>query len=306
MKTKIFHSFGGETINDYDFDLGEMRPDQILIKTKYTGICRSDIDQYTGKIEIPYGCFGHESVGEVISVGADITEFKVGDFVASRDDLAYSPYFYATEPNTTRVPELSTKYIIEPVACSVNIANQILYFWNHHADMTRILIVGSGFVSNLAAQYLKHIMPKLSIHVIGNHNEEQWNRIGAKFVTFDTCDTYDVILELSGKQENYELVTNVANDNAHIYLAASFNQSVHTTFWKPLWKNLQYSFPSPRSKSFPIIMKRTPELIEQGVLDVDWVWTNAYDATDYKQAFAESLHRNGDSNFIRSFLVWND
>ena len=77
MKTKIFHSFGGETINDYDFDLGEMRPDQILIKTKYTGICRSDIDQYTGKIEIPYGCFGHESVGEVISVGADITEFGV-------------------------------------------------------------------------------------------------------------------------------------------------------------------------------------------------------------------------------------
>ena len=303
MQTKIFHSFGNEIILEYEFDLGEMRPDQILIKTKYTGICRSDIDQYTGKIEIPYGCFGHESAGEVVSVGADITEFKVGDFVASRDDLAYSPYFYATQTNTTKIPELSPKYIIEPVACSVNIANQIVK--NSNPDAKRILIVGSGFVANLTAQYLRYKLPNISIHVIGSHNHEQWNSIGAKFVEFERGEKYDVILELSGKHKNFEQVLEVANANAHVYLAASFDRPIETTFWNALWKNLHFSFPSPRSVEFSDIMKQTPELIEQGVLDVDWVWTNAYESKNYKQAFAESLHRDVTKRFIRSFLVWN-
>lgn len=303
MKTQIFHSYGNTQIDQYDFDLGEMRPDQILIKTKYTGICRSDIDQYTGKIQIPYGCFGHESVGEVIAIGSEITAFKVGDYVASRDDLAYSPYFYATESNTTLVAELSPKYIVEPVACSVNIAHQILL--KHDRDVKSILIVGSGFVANLTAQYLKHEIPNLSIHVIGSHNAEQWNRIGAKFVTFDTCDTYDIILELSGKHEVFDAIADVANDNAHVYLAASFDQPIQTTFWKPLWKNLQFSFPSPRSKAFPVIMKRTAEFIQQGVLDVDWVWTHAYDSNEYKRAFSETLNRTSSRKFVRSYLIWN-
>ena len=183
MNTKIFHSYGNQEIDEYDFDLGAMRSDQMLIRTKYTGICRSDVDQYTGKIEIPYGCFGHESVGEVVAVGSDITEFRVGDYVASRDDLAYSPYFYATETNTAKIPELHPRYITEPVACSVNIAHQMLQQFLHPIE--KVLIVGSGFVANLTAQYLRYKHPDIEIHVIGNHNVTEWNLIDAKFVTVD-------------------------------------------------------------------------------------------------------------------------
>jgi len=304
MKTKILHSFGNETINEYEFDLGVMQSNQMLIKTKYTGICRSDIDQYTGKIQIPYGCFGHESVGEVVSIGSDVKTFNVGDYVASRDDLAYSPYFYATELNTTKIPELSPKYITEPVACSINIADQILK--NSNSDAKSILIVGSGFVANLAAQYLRYkLSDSVSIHVIGTHNIEQWTAIDAKFVDFAECEKYDIILELSGKRENFEHVIDVANDNAHVYLAASFDQPIETTFWNALWKNLHFSFPSPRSAEFSDIMKQTPKLIQNNILDVDWVWTHAYESHDYQKAFAESLHRNVTTRFIRSFLVWN-
>ena len=302
MNTKIFHSYGNQEIDEYDFDLGAMRSDQMLIRTKYTGICRSDVDQYTGKIEIPYGCFGHESVGEVVAVGSDITEFRVGDYVASRDDLAYSPYFYATETNTAKIPELHPRYITEPVACSVNIAHQMLFA--SRENIQKVLIVGSGFIANLTAQCLRYKIPNIEIHVIGTHNVTEWNLIDAKFVTFDTCDTYDYVLELSGKHENYQQVLRVTNDNGTVYLAASFDKDVSTNFWNPLWKNLTFVFPSPRSKVFSEIMKLTPSLIEQGHLNVDWVWTHEYDATNFKHAFAETLNRSGAGRFVRSYLTW--
>ena len=302
MNTKIFHSYGNQEIDEYDFDLGAMRSDQMLIRTKYTGICRSDVDQYTGKIEIPYGCFGHESVGEVVAVGSDITEFRVGDYVASRDDLAYSPYFYATETNTAKIPELHPRYITVPVACSVNIAHQMLFA--SRENIQKVLIVGSGFIANLTAQCLRYKIPNIEIHVIGTHNVTEWNLIDAKFVTFDTCDTYDYVLELSGKHENYQQVLRVTNDNGTVYLAASFDKDVSTNFWNPLWKNLTFVFPSPRSKVFSEIMKLTPSLIEQGHLNVDWVWTHEYDAADFKRAFAETLNRSGAGRFVRSYLTW--
>lgn len=302
MKTRIFHSYGNEQIDEYDFDLGAMRSDQMLIKTKYTGICRSDIDQYTGKIEIPYGCFGHESVGEVVAVGSDITEFRVGDYVASRDDLAYSPYFYATETNTAKIPELHPRYITEPVACSVNIAHQMVQQFLHPIE--KVLIVGSGFVANLTAQYLRYRNPNAEIHVIGTHNVTEWDRLSATHVTFDTCDTYDCVLELSGKHENFQRVLDVTKDNGTVFLAASFDKDVATNFWNPLWKNLTFVFPSPRSTSFSHIMKSVPELITKGHLDVDWVWTHEYEASEYKHAFAETLNRSGAGRFVRSYLTW--
>lgn len=56
-------------------------PKDVHIKVTYSGICHSDI--HTGKGE--WGeqtyplCVGHEILGEVVTVGSDVTKFKVGD-----------------------------------------------------------------------------------------------------------------------------------------------------------------------------------------------------------------------------------
>jgi alcohol dehydrogenase (NADP+) len=68
----------------YDFEHRDPGPDDIAIEIAYSGICHSDIhqarDEWGGSIYpmVP----GHEIVGHVISVGANVTKFKVGDRAA--------------------------------------------------------------------------------------------------------------------------------------------------------------------------------------------------------------------------------
>ncbi|WP_347551646.1 zinc-binding dehydrogenase [Pseudalkalibacillus hwajinpoensis] len=58
--------------------------DLVKIEVKYAGICGSDIHTYEGHYQVRFPVtLGHEFSGEVIEVGANVTEFKVGDRVTS-------------------------------------------------------------------------------------------------------------------------------------------------------------------------------------------------------------------------------
>lgn len=62
----------------------KLRDDQILVKVKYAGICRSQIMEYLGKRGkdnyLPH-CFGHEGFGVVKNIGAKVKKIKIGDEV---------------------------------------------------------------------------------------------------------------------------------------------------------------------------------------------------------------------------------
>lgn len=305
MKTKILHSYGNKEISSYEFDLGDMESNQMLIKTIYTGICRSDIDQYLGHIEIPFGHFGHESIGEVIKVGSSIKNFKIGDYVASRNDPAYSEYFYGDENNTVKVSNNTPEYIIEPVACSVNIADSVIKLGDLSND---VLIVGSGFISNVVAQYLRNLSPSLKIYVVGNHNQEQWDNIRVTNIKFEDITRYNktfkTCIELSGKAENFDKIMSVAAPGALICLGAAFETPISTTFWKQLWNNYTIIFPSPRNESFHSSMLLAEHYITQKHLTTAWAWTHMYNVQDYKKAFEESISRNTTEPFVRSYIKW--
>jgi len=305
MKTKILHSYGNNEIREYEYDLGQMMPNQMLIKSIYTGICRSDIEQYLGHIEIPFGHFGHESLGEVVEVGEDVLDFHVGDIVASRNDPAFSEYFYGDVNNTIRVPEANPKYIIEPPACSVNIAESII----KNADLSEdILFVGSGFIANITAQYIRQQYPDIKIYVVGRHNRKEWENIHTTFITFDEIKKrnkqFRTIVELSGKAENFDNVMSIATPGAFICLAASFDKPITTNFWQQLWNNYTIAFPSPRNDKFHSYMRTAALSIYLNYIDVDWVWTHEYAAHDYKRAFDESVNRTTSERFVRSYLKW--
>jgi len=65
----------------YDFERRDVRPDDVQIEILYCGVCHSDLHQirneWGGSIYpmVP----GHEIVGKVVSVGSNVTKFKVGD-----------------------------------------------------------------------------------------------------------------------------------------------------------------------------------------------------------------------------------
>lgn len=61
-----------------------LREDQVLVKIKYAGICKSQIMEYQGKRGkdkyLPHG-FGHEGVGKVKNIGKKVKKIKIGDEV---------------------------------------------------------------------------------------------------------------------------------------------------------------------------------------------------------------------------------
>lgn len=82
LPTKSFATHGPqEKLVPYNFDRREPRPHDVVIEILYCGVCHSDLhqarDEWGGSIYpmVP----GHEIVGKVTRVGANVKKFKVGD-----------------------------------------------------------------------------------------------------------------------------------------------------------------------------------------------------------------------------------
>jgi 2-desacetyl-2-hydroxyethyl bacteriochlorophyllide A dehydrogenase len=56
-------------------------PDGAVVRVERAAICGSDLHLYHGKLGEPGVCLGHEFIGEVVEVGADVRGSRVGDRV---------------------------------------------------------------------------------------------------------------------------------------------------------------------------------------------------------------------------------
>lgn len=83
MKAGVF--YGKEDIRIEEVPQPMAGPGQMVVKIKYCGICGTDIEFYKNGHTPPFAknplVLGHENCGEVVEVGAGVTDFKVGDMV---------------------------------------------------------------------------------------------------------------------------------------------------------------------------------------------------------------------------------
>lgn len=71
----------GDRLVPWTFERRELRPDDIAVKIQFCGVCHSDLHAVRGSSG-PFPLVpGHEFVGEVTAIGADVTKFKIGDTV---------------------------------------------------------------------------------------------------------------------------------------------------------------------------------------------------------------------------------
>ena len=86
--------------NPRDFEVKEIEkptiaPNQVLLKVKASGICRTDVHIHEGEFISRFPLTpGHEFAGEIVEVGADVTEFKVGDRVAADNTVLCGWCYY--------------------------------------------------------------------------------------------------------------------------------------------------------------------------------------------------------------------
>ncbi len=74
-----------------DLPLEEPKPDEVRIDVEAIGLNRAEVmfrrGQYLEKPKLPSG-LGYEAAGVVSAVGADVTQFEIGDRVSTLPALA--------------------------------------------------------------------------------------------------------------------------------------------------------------------------------------------------------------------------
>ena len=230
MQSRILYTEGNGKFNEGSIDIADINPKQIRVKSKKTGVCRSDIDMMNGNFgPLPLSMQGHEGLGEVLEVGAEVKDVSVGDYVATRGEPAYADFYNADVGTYVKVPSLDSKYIIEPVACGLNVVMQEeQQFETRHSKDAKVCIIGSGFLAWVVYQYLTaHYFFK--IDVIGQSNKERWG---------DTLKTefgkdYDIVIDLNTRDEVFKM--DLLKPQGLIVLGAEKTKTITTNFDKLLW-----------------------------------------------------------------------
>jgi D-arabinose 1-dehydrogenase-like Zn-dependent alcohol dehydrogenase len=298
MQSRILYTEGNGKFNEGSIDIADIKPTQIRVKSKKTGVCRSDIDMMNGNFgPLPLHMQGHEGLGEVLEIGAGVTNVSVGDYVATRGEPAYADFYNADAGTYVKVPSLDSKYIVEPVACGLNVVMQEeMQFETRHSKDAKVCIIGSGFLAWVVYQYLTaHYFFK--IDVIGQSNKERW---GDKLKT-EFGNEYDIVIDLNTRDEVFKM--DLLKPQGLIVLGAEKTKTITTNFDKLLWNAVTVVFPSPRQKDFVRCMNTAVKMIESGQLNVDNFWTKSYNRdNEWQSAFAEGNDRQ--PGYSRGYIEW--
>lgn len=296
---KILQTTGAGEFTETIYNVPKLKQDEIQVKSIFTGICRSDIDMMTGSFgPLPLHMQGHEGLGQVIAIGPKVDDVKIGDYVATRGEPAYADVYNAKAEEYVKVPEPHPRYIVEPVACGINIViqpfNEILI---RSGKDKRMLILGTGFLAWVAYSLIKIYNLEFNIDVIGSSNKDQWQKVTE--LKSEPCGKYDVVIDLN----NSDLSFNSDLFNNEGLLIMGTQKQITTDFANLLWKACTVIFPSPRTKKFYNCMHDAVFLIQTGKLHVDSFWTKGYNRySQWQQAFSDGLDRP--KNYSRGYLTW--
>ena len=297
MKVRCLQTIGQGHFEEVEYIVPDCLPNQIQVRNIMTGVCRSDIDMMQGNFgPLPLEMQGHEGLGEVIEVGDEITNVNIGDFVATRGEPAYADVYNVRKNEFVVVPEAHPRYIIEPVACAINLIQQDFEKIKNIARYGDVLIIGSGFLSWVAYNYLALFSKDENIDVLGTNNQNIWeDKLLSK-----TEKTYDIVIDLSGK---YSLGIDIGLNNNAIIIDGVGKAVSREEAQQQLWKSCTTIRPSPRSPLFHQCMIDAVWMIENKHFDVDKFWTQAYNRnTEWQQAFADGKDRpNG---YSRGYIEW--
>ncbi len=300
MNVKLLRTYGEGKFVEEDWIKPEPNEDEIEVRAVMTGVCRSDIDMMIGKFPtLPAHMNGHEGLAQVTRVGENVYNVEVGDYVATRGEPAYADYYNVRKNEFVVVPEADPKYILEPVACGVNLVKQPIDLISLKSG-GRCLIIGSGFLAWIAYRTLQlEYLRFESIEVWGNSNQELWKDEGV-LVNEPKYEKYDVIIDI---REHTEVIKRELLAPYGLWVVAAEKEPFTTTLGSLLWNASTIVMPSPRHPRFYDSMREARIWVQTGSLRVDQFWSKSYDRkTQWQQAFEDGLNRP--KGYSRGYIRW--
>lgn len=188
--------------NLQEVDLKPLANDEIRIKNNYVGInALYDRELYKGNVpyinvNFPY-VFGVEAVGEVVDLGKDIKEFKIGDAVGTvKVGTAYQEYQSQKVEDIIKFPKASAEYLaLSPTGVSAYLALELV------AEIKE----GETVVVSAAAGGLGHLLVQLCylkkckvVAICGSSEKKQFLEslnVCELVINYKDEDVYDLLNE---------------------------------------------------------------------------------------------------------------
>ncbi len=250
MKVKAYAAKAAkQELEPYEYDPGELGPEQVEVRVTHCGICHTDValvDNNWGMSQYPLVA-GHEAVGTVVAVGANVDRLAIGTRVgvgalcgscmkcewcesgaqhvcAQVEGTAMSPH-RGGFAETVRVsnwqfahpiPEGIASEHAGPLMCAgTTVFTPLLRYGVRPTD--RVAVVGIGGLGHLAVQYLAKMGCEVTAISSTHDKDEQAHSFGARhFIATRGTDE----LSKASRCFDFILSTVTADVPWDLYLAA--------------------------------------------------------------------------------------
>ncbi len=214
-----------ENLEPYRFDRRNPRPNDVVVEILYCGICHSDI--HVARSDWPGTTYpvvpGHEIVGRVASIGANVTRFASGDLVGvgvmvdscrtcapckrgleqycengatlTYNDVdrhdgkptygGYSERIVVSEEFVFRLPDGLDPKGAAPLLCAGITTWSPLRHWSVR-EGTRVAVVGLGGLGHMALKLAKALGARVTLFTRSPAKERDARRLGADRVVLST------------------------------------------------------------------------------------------------------------------------
>jgi len=279
--------------------------DDVLIKVHAAGICGTDLHIFKGEYEAEYPLIpGHEFSGEVVAVGANVVNFKVGDRVTADPNIpcnrcsycqrnepnqcknlraigvtrsgAFAEYVVAPEGNVFHIGDMTygAAALIEPLACVVWGIKRV----DVQAGDTA-LVFGAGPMGALVAQSLKQagavkvvvtdVVPwrlQMAEQLGATHTVVADNQQASKLKSIEP-EGYDVVVDATGIPAVLEGTFPFAKPRGKVWVFGVTPQGTFVKFpsYEVFRKDLQIIGSFAVNRTFP----QSIALIQSGAIKVE-------------------------------------
>lgn len=283
---------------------------EVQVETKACGVCAWDSYLYQGISApgpIPY-MIGHEAVGIVTKLGAEVSGLKVGDkiFCASGSNAMMSQYFNISEDSVAKIPEDTTDYaawVAEPTVCVVS-----LLYKTEIAPGDRVVLIGAGYMGSLTLQGLTRGSQagEITVFDIRDDRVEAAKKYGPEYCYNPNSEEgkahieqliaeggADVVIDFAATNSGYELANRLLLKSAGKLVIGTWHRHEQTfdgTLWHMSGVTVLNLSPGGNAH-FREMIPRTATLIRKGVYQPGEFVTHVADYHDAEDVFLKSISK---------------
>lgn len=268
-------------------------PDEVLIRLEGCGVCASNLPPWQGQPWFTYpfapGALGHEGWGVIAGVGANVTEWQIGDRVAALSQNAYAEYDVADRHAVVRLPDAlySQPFPGEPLGCALNIFRRS----DIRAGQT-VAIVGVGFLGALLTRLAARAGARViaisrrpyALEVAQNMGaaetfpmEDHWQII-EQVKQWTEGRFCDVVIEAVGKQWPLDLAAELTRERGRLIIAGYHQdglRQVNMQLWN--WRGLDVINAHEREQRIYIDgIRDAAQMVGDGILAPASLYTHVF------------------------------